>query len=213
MTWFEVLVEGASDVPAITEVLTRRFRLVENLHFRIHGHKGRGRLPKDLLGPPNLKQQGLLDQLPAKLKGFSYLPDSACVVVLVDVDHDSCSELLKQLNEMLGRLPRRPPRVVFRLAIEETESWFIADVPAIRSAFPKAKLLKLTRIPPDEIIGAWELLAEAIGEDVATVTGSDKFEWAKVISPKLNLIEPPSPSLKALIRAIEREMAAPKTAG
>jgi hypothetical protein len=49
MIWFEVLVEGASDLPAVRNVLTRHFGLVENEQFRIHRHKGRGSLPDDLL--------------------------------------------------------------------------------------------------------------------------------------------------------------------
>jgi hypothetical protein len=45
MTYFEVLVEGGSDVPALREILTRKFALEEGRDFRIHPHKGRGKLP------------------------------------------------------------------------------------------------------------------------------------------------------------------------
>ncbi len=207
MTWFEVLVEGASDVPALRSVLTRRFGLEENNDFRIHPHKGRGKLPSNLLSPPNPKHQGLLDQLPSKLKGFSYLPISTCVLVVVDVDNEPCRDLLAQLNTMLERLPKRPHRVLFRLAIEETESWFIADVAAVRHAYPRARTQKLTRITPDDIVGAWEKLAEAMGKETSGVSGVDKYEWAELISPHLNLDEPYSPSLRKLIEGIEGELA------
>ncbi|MEF8768833.1 MAG: DUF4276 family protein [Candidatus Accumulibacter phosphatis] len=209
MIWFEVLVEGASDVPAVREVLTRHFGLLENLHFRIHRHKGRGILPDDLLGQPDPKQQTLLHQLPAKLKGFSHLGDQACVVVLIDVDRDPCRELLGQLNSMLARLPKRPPRVLFRLAIEETESWFIADVDAVAAAYPKVraqKLQKLRRIVADEIVGAWEELAVALDIKDSEVTGADKYAWAERISPYLNLTEPHSPSLRKFVDGIHREV-------
>ena len=43
MTHFVVLVEGASDVPAVREVMTRRFGLAEDVHFRIHPHQGKGK--------------------------------------------------------------------------------------------------------------------------------------------------------------------------
>ncbi len=207
MTWFEILVEGASDVPAVKEVLTRRFGLESGKHFRIHRHKGRGKLPVDLLSPPDPKHQGLLDQLPAKLKGFSYLPDSACVLVLVDVDQDPCRDLLSQLNAMLKRLPQRPQRVLFRLAIEETESWFIADEAAILQAYPKARLHLLSRIKPDDIIGSWEKLAEALSKKDSGRTSVEKSEWAERISPYLNLDEPHSPSLKKFIDGIAKELA------
>ena len=36
MIFLEVLTEGSSDVPAVKEILTRRFNLKENEHFRIH---------------------------------------------------------------------------------------------------------------------------------------------------------------------------------
>jgi len=207
MTWFEVLVEGASDVPTVKSVLTRRFGLEENNDFRIHPHKGRGKLPTDLLSPPDPKHRGLLDQLPSKLKGFSYLPNSSCVLVLVDADTEPCRDLLAQLNTMLKRLPKRPHHVLFRLAIEETESWFIADEAAVRRAYRNARTQKLSRITPDGIVGAWEELAEALGKVASGVTGVDKYEWAERISPHLNLDEPPSPSLRKLIKGIEGELA------
>lgn len=205
MTWFEILVEGASDVPAVRDVLARRFGLVENVNFRIHKHKGRGNLPNDLLGQPDPKQQTLLHLLPAKLRGWSYFGDDACVVVLIDADDDPCHDLLAQLNAMLARLPKRPPRVLFRLAIEETESWFIADVDAVLAAYPKARTQKLRRIAPDDVVGAWEELAAALGIN-SVVAGTDKYAWAERISPHLNLEDPRSPSLRKFIEGIEREV-------
>ncbi|MES2263845.1 MAG: DUF4276 family protein [Pseudomonadota bacterium] len=202
MTYFEVLVEGGSDVPALREILTRRFALEENTHFRIHPHKGRGKLPQNLLAAPDPKHQALLDQLPAKLRGFSYLGDDACVVVVIDVDNTPPDELLSELEAMLGQLPRRPKRVLFGLAIEETESWFIADERAVLKAYPKAKIQKLRDVKPDAIIGAWEMLADALGSKRAEVTGADKYVWAQAISPHLDLENPPSPSLRKLIENI-----------
>jgi hypothetical protein len=206
MTWFEVLVEGASDVPAVRDVLTRRFGLIENVNFRIHRHKGRGSLPGDLLGQPDPKQQTLLHQLPAKLKGFSHLGEDACVVVLVDADSDPCHELLAQLNSMLARLPKRPPRVLFRLAIEETESWFIADIDAVARAYPRARMPRLRRIVADDIVGAWEELAAALGVKTTQVTGADKYVWAERISPYLDLETPHSPSLRKFVEGISLEV-------
>lgn len=205
MTYFEVLVEGDADVPAIREVLGRKFGLIENEHFRIHSHKGRGKLPKNLLAQPDIRHQGLLDQLPAKLKGFSYLGQDACVLVLLDVDDTPCRNLLNELQQMLAQLPKRPLNVLFRLAIEETESWFIADPVAVKQAFPKAKLNKLPDTP-DSIVGAWKKLAEALGVDRKTVTGPDKYKWAESISPHLNLDSPRSPSFKKLIDGIALQL-------
>jgi hypothetical protein len=204
VTWFEVLVEGGADVPAAREVLTRKFGLIENTNFRIHPHKGIGKLPQNPLAKPDPKHQGLFDQLPAKLRGFSYLGDDVCVVVLADVDNSPCHNLLADLKQMLSQLPERPARVLFRLAIEETESWFIADGVALKRAFPKAKLSKLPS-KPDQIIGAAEKLAEALGH-TDRISGPDKYRWAEQIAPFLNLDAPPSPSFRKFIEGIERNL-------
>jgi hypothetical protein len=107
--------------------------------------------------------RGLLDLLPTTLCGMGrYCGEHECVLVLVDADKTPCRELLSELNAMLASLPHKPPRVLLRLAIEETESWFIADTQAVRKAYPEANLQVLRVIKPDAIIGAWEKLAEAI---------------------------------------------------
>lgn len=38
MIFFEILLEGTSDVPVVKEILTRRFLLKEGVNFRIHPH-------------------------------------------------------------------------------------------------------------------------------------------------------------------------------
>jgi Domain of unknown function (DUF4276) len=201
MSWIEVLVEGASDVPAIKEVLTRKFSLTEGQHFRIHPHKGRGNLPQNVLKNPELQNRSLLYQLPAKLRGFgTWFSKQDWVLVVVDADDTPCNELLNDLNRMLTNIPKLP-RVLFRIAIEETESWFIADLAAVRKAYPNSNLAALRRISPDAVCGAWEKLSESI-----QATGKDKTAWAEMISPHLDLDTPPSPSLRKLIEGIEREL-------
>jgi len=205
MIWLEVLVEGASDAPTVREVLQRKFQLSEGQHFRIHPHKGKGKLPDNPLSIPDLKHQGLLDQLPAKLRGFSKsLPEYAVVLVVVDVDDKPCKEFLNELNSMLNALPSKP-KVLFRLAIEETESWFIADIDALRKAFPgRLKTNLLRGIEPDAVIGAWEMLARALNLDPKMVGPTSKFEWARKISPHLDLENPSSPSLRKLIEGLSK---------
>lgn len=211
MTWFDVLVEGASDVPALQEVLQRRFGLKENKNFRIYPHNGKGSLPSNPLSKPNPNSRQLLNVLPAKLRAFAkthaYTPN-AVVMVVLDADKTPCTELLDNLNAMLSKLPERPSRVLFRIAIEETESWFIADPAAILKAFPKAKVATLKKIKPDEVVGAWGKLAEAIGSTGSS--GTDKRRWAEKICPHLNLENPASPSLQKLISGIARELKANK---
>jgi hypothetical protein len=202
--YIEVLTEGASDVPVVKELLARHFKLKKCEHFRIHPHHGKGKLPTNFWKKPEPTHRGLLDQLPAKLRGFAWLPNDALVLVLIDVDRDDCRQLLAQLQTMLSLLPRRPTRVLFRLAIEETESWFLADQDAMRQGLPHARLKQLKDIPPDAVVGAWERLAEALGRDPGTVTGGDKREWAEAIAPHLNFQQPVSPSLRKLVDGVKK---------
>lgn len=197
--YIEVLTEGASDVPVMHELLARHFGLEKDVQFRIHPHQGRGRLPDNPLARPDPRHRGLLDQLPAKLRSMAWLPSNAMVLVLVDADNDDEAIFLMQLCAMLEQLPQRPPRVIFCLAVEETESWFLADPHAVRMGFAHVRLRKIQGIAPDAVIGAWERLAEALGEDVRTVTGTRKLAWAKAIAPHMNFDTTPSPSLNTLI--------------
>lgn len=204
--FIEVLTEGASDVPVIREVLTRRFALAEGGDFVIHPHQGRGQLPANPLARPEPKRRGLLDQLPAKLRAYGgWMKDDHLVLVLLDTDSDDCKNLLLSLTTMLKNLPRKPPRVLFRLAIEETESWFIADTEAVRKAFKGADLSIIRAVKPDAIVGAWEKLAQCIGEPVSA-SPPQKERWAQTIAPHLNLENPRSPSFRKLLDGLAREL-------
>ncbi len=201
MTWVEVLVEGSSDVPLVRELLTRRFSLIEGMHFKIHPHRGRGNFPNKILKNPELQNRSLLYQLPAKLRGFStWFKKNQWVLVLVDADDSDPDELLNDFNLMLEQLPSCP-NVIFGVAIEETESWFIADIPAVKKAFPKADVKALSKIEPDSICGAWEQLAQAI-----SANGKDKTAWASAIAPHINFDSPASPSLQKTIEKIEQQL-------
>lgn len=204
-----VLVEGYSDVPTVREILTRHFKLTERDDFQIYPHQGKGALPQNPLSTPDIKHRGLLDQLPAKLRAFAKVwngHEGAWVLVVVDVDKTPCTDILTDLRKMLQQLPEPRARVLFRLAIEETESWFIADVPALKKAFPKIKVKDLEKIKPDLVVGAAEKLAECFGVSSHQLTGQIKIEWAEKIAPHLNFDDPVSPSLKKLLSGIEREL-------
>lgn len=204
--FIEVLTEGASDVPVVREVLVRHFGLSEHNNFRIHPHWGRGKLPVNPLSRPDPKHRGLFDQLPAKLRSYgTWMDEQYLVLVLADVDNDDCVQLLAELNALLLSLPTKPPRVLFRLAIEETESWFLADSNAIKKAFPKAQLALIRNILPDAQIGAWEKLAECLGHKPSN-GAPKKTHWAEQIAPHLNFYTPFSPSLGKLISGLKREL-------
>lgn len=201
--FIEVLVEGASDVAVVREVLTRHLGRLEDADFRIIPHRGKGTLPSDPLARPDPRRRGLLDQLPAKLRGYAHLSDDYTVVVLVDADDDDCVALKQALVGLYESLNARPPRVLFRIAVEETESWFLAQPRAVAAAYPRADVRPFAQIAPDSVVGAWERLARALGRTPESCTGADKHEWAGRIAPHLDFEEPVSPSLNALVTGLE----------
>ncbi len=209
MRFIEVLCEGSSDVPALREVLSRRLKLNEGEHFRIHPHRGKGKLPShaNRLKKPEAGHDFLLTQLPIKLKNIGLQTQGGyevAVVVVVDADRDNCKVLKQELLDLYDALPTKPPRCLFRIAVEETESWFIAEPKAVRKAYAHANISDLDQYDVDVVCGAWERLAECLGHDPAKCSGREKHEWATAISPHLNLTNPASPSLAALVAGVDR---------
>lgn len=207
MRFIEVLVEGSSDVPATREILKRQLGLEEDREFRIHPHRGKGKLPVNPLKRPEPGHDFLLTQLPLKLRNYGRMASSTfspAVVVLVDADRQDCKTLKNSLLDMLRELDYKPRHVLFRIAVEETESWFLAQPEAVRAAYSRANLSALRGIAPDAVCGAWQRLAEALGLNPKDCDGQDKHEWATAIAPHLDLEDPPSPSLRAFIDGMAR---------
>lgn len=174
-----ILVEGPSE-KAFLEQWLPRF-LPPQHSFKIIPHRGKGKIPTDPSKEPDPKRQGLLDQLPAKLRAYgrALRSDTDRILVLVDLDHDDCLNLKNRMLELL-KYCNRPPVALFRIAIEETEAFYLGDKSAIRAAFPKAKLAKMDSYTQDSICGTWELFQEVIGKST-----EDKPEWAKLMGAHL----------------------------
>jgi len=178
-----ILVEGPSDEAFLTPWLPK---LLGPAHtFKILVHQGKGKLPSDLQAKPQTKHRGLLDQLPAKLRAYNIQlkADTDRVVVLVDLDDDDCVKLLSRLKNTAAVCSPKLA-ILFRIAIEESEAFFLGDSPAIKKAFPGAKLGKLRNHEHDSICGTWEKLREIIGEHD---TYEDKVGWAEAIGPHLSI--------------------------
>lgn len=200
----KVLVEGTSDVPVVEEILTRRLNLAKGTEFLVIAHQGKGRLPEGGGGDEDTMADTLLGALPATLRGLAQEP-GLCVVVLVDADVEDCRVLKGRLLDMYEALDAKPETVLFRIAVEETESWFIADPEAVRLAYPHADVGRLRDIAPDAVVGAWERLAESLGRDPRIPnTKRKKKTWAERIAPHLDLNAPRSPSLGAFINGVSR---------
>ena len=200
---FHVLVEGTSDDPTVTEIMTRRFGLSRGGQFQVHPHGGKGKLPHNPNGRPDPTDRTLFGQLPAKLRGFSVKGADVCIVVLVDQDDDNCIQLLADLQKMLAKLKKKPVNVLFRIAMEEIEAWFLADQQAIANAYPNASFNHVPGGDPDLIDDPSDILAGCLGIALPC-TGQMKAEWAENISPHLDLDQPKSTSLAKFVDGVGR---------
>ncbi len=87
---------------------------------------------------------------------------------------------------------------MFRLAIEETEAWYLGDQTAVLKAFPRAKVSVLAGYVQDSQGGTWEVLANAVYPGGAAevkragwpLPGQLKHEWADKIGPHVDLLKP-----------------------
>ncbi len=200
---FHVLVEGTSDEPTVKEILTRQFGLVQGSQFQIHPHGGKGKLPAHPAAKPPPTDRTLFGQLPATLRAYAVKGNKVCIVVLVDQDDDDCAQLLADLQAMLAALKARPANVIFRIAMEEIEAWFLADRAAILAAYGKANFTGVPTKDTDLVDDPSDVLAGCLGVPLPC-TGQMKAEWAENIGPHLNLKKPESPSLAKFIEGIGR---------
>ncbi|MCP4590898.1 MAG: DUF4276 family protein [bacterium] len=173
-----VLVEGDADA-ALLRGWLRRF--LPQHSFNLIRHRGKGRLPGDPSLPPIPRREGLLDQLPAKLRAYGRELNSETdrVLVLVDLDDDDCHDLKKRLLAVLATCDPQPV-VLFRIAIEETEAFYLGDQSAIRRAFPNANLKRMKSYEQDSVCETWEFFQAVIGART-----EDKVDWAERMAAHL----------------------------
>ena len=84
----------------------------------------------------------LLDQLPRLLRGYVNTPGIDAVVVVLDADERDCVTFLNELRSLAVSCSASH-LVLFRLAIEETEAWYLGDRAALQRAYPKARMRAL----------------------------------------------------------------------
>jgi hypothetical protein len=209
---FEILVEDQSGKVALDVLVSK---IIGNNHtFKITPFKGVGHIPKNMTSAINANNCLLLNNLRSLLAAYGkWPPGYAAVIVVCDLD-DKClksfrSELIKLLDTCNPR-----PETRFCIAIEESEAWFLGDIPAIKQAYPKAKDAVLNTYVSDSICGAWKKLADAVYKGGSLrlsnqgrhVVGAEKSAWAECITPYMDLDNNTSPSFNYFLRKL-RELA------
>lgn len=174
------LVEGESEAAFLDGWLPRA--LPGHVH-RVYPHEGKGSLPGKLNAPPNPERRQLLDQLPAKLRayGASLDPNTDRVLVLVDADADDCVSLKQRLHAALQKCNPRPHAMI-RIAVEETEAFYLGDPKAIRAAFKVFDQKAYATYKQDSICGTWEVFQRVIKSPYES-----KVRWGKKMAETLSV--------------------------
>ena len=154
-----------------------------------------------------------LDNLPRPLGGYgrSLNPNSNAIIVVVDLDDRECRQFKQELLEVLSRSDPAPV-TLFRIAIEESETWLLGDRDAIVTAYPNARRAVLDQYVQDSICGTWEVLADAVHRGDAAqlkkagwaVAGAAKCEWASNIARLMDVDRNRSESFRALREGVRR---------
>ncbi|WP_417912899.1 DUF4276 family protein [Candidatus Electronema sp. TJ] len=218
---FEILVEGQTELTSLSVLMGKILGEYSNPHtWKIHKHRGIGKLPDHPEAKPYTKDPTLLHNLPSKLRAYGNGEhDDVVVVVLVDLDdRPDCAAFKKELTDLLHFCPKKP-NTLFRIAIEELEAWFFGDQQAIKQVYPDARQDVLDSYVQDSQCGTWEKLAEAVypgGIAELRKHGrrskqllKQKQSWAKEIPPRLDIENNLSPSFQCFRDGI-RKMAAQK---
>ena len=205
---FEVLVEDSSGRAALDVLLPKILPCGHS--WRTVPYKGLGHIPKGLHPRQDPVKRQLLAQLPRLLRGYgrSLWKDSALIVV-VDLDSRDCVAFKRELLDVLDSCDPRPS-ALFRIAIEESEAWLLGDRSAVLAAYPRARRAVLDSYVPDSICGTWEVLADAVhpgGSRALTkagwqAIGAAKHEWAKRISPHVDIARNRSVSFQTFRRGL-----------
>ena len=153
---FEILVEDQSGKKALDILIPK---IIGNRHkFKVRPYQGIGHIPKNLTNPTHANTNLLLNQLPMQLRAYGkrYANDFTKVVIVVcDLDNNCLKTFRQELFTVLNACNPRP-ETRFCIAIEEGEAWLLGDIPAIKVAYPKAKVNILNSYQNDSICGTWE---------------------------------------------------------
>ena len=182
MTRLEVLSEELSAEKALDILLPK---IVPGTPYKIRQFRGK---------------QSLLTRLPQLLRGYTarLAWEQLKVVMLIDRDSDNCLQLKDRLQRIATESglattegSTRHVTILNRIVIRELESWFLGDVSALRSVYPRVPASLGEREgfrDPDAISGsAARALERVLGEHGYHPAGLQKVQAAQAIAPHMDV--------------------------
>ncbi len=215
----EILIEDSSGQRLLEHLLPKLIGPHGQPHtWRLHAYRGIGRIPTGLSATFDPSKRILLTELPRLLRGYVKTSGIDAVVLVLDADNRDCVAFLAELKALAASCDASH-LVLFRLAIEEIEAWYLGDRTALQHAYPKARRNVLDGYEQDAICGTWEIMADAThAGGVRSVKragwplpGQLKHEWAERIGPFLDPANNRSPSFAKFRDGVRRLVGTPPT--
>lgn len=181
------LLEEESMKRALEGILPRL--LPEGVDYKLVPHEGISHLERSI---------------PTKLRGWRE-PNVRFVIVRDQESHPDCKALKAKLAGLCAEAGR--PDSLVRIVCCALESWFLADLAAVGTAFGKPGTakhqMKNPQRTPDHIVSPVQLLKQFIPT-------YQKISGARAIGPHLDIENTRSPSFRAFIDGVRRVAAAPR---
>lgn len=187
-----------------------------NWEFSLRPHRGAGGIQFNWREKPTPHASSLLKLLPAKMRAYAKVfdPRTQILVVVMDSDTHPVADLVNPISNM-SRMFAAPLPVVIGIAVEELESWVLADWKAIQQAYPEADRKIYDTYEQDSVCGTWEQLCRVVipgahAEQVIRLgypaVGQYKHEWAQTIAPHLDASRNRSPSFRLFRKKLLQAM-------
>ena len=109
---------------------------------------------------PHEGKQDLQKSIPNKVRAYRKFHAEVKIVIIQDQDQEDCVDLKNKLRSLVAREdPSRP--LLVRIACRELENWYLGDLDAVQSVYPKSKAAGKTNKAkfrnPDNLQGAEEM--------------------------------------------------------
>ena len=160
----------------------------------------------------------LLNNLPARLRGYQWIPDDWRIMVLIDEDRRNCQELKAKLESAAheanfvtksNATSSGDFQIVNRLAIEELEAWFFGDIEALYAAYPRISRNLHTKAKyrnPDAIPGGTSEALERLLKQKNYYTPKERLrkpEIAQNIAPHMEPNRNKSKSFQVFVEGLK----------